>query len=153
VDLFRRLAPEQRSEIAAGTSTRLFGDGEAIVRQGAEGQSMFVVCSGRVSVVLEPDRRQVATIGAGDYFGEMSLLTGEPRTATVLAVGDTTVLELNADLFRSLGSADPRAVEQIGIAAATRRVELHQAREAGKPAPTEVHATLLTRMKQFLGLA
>src|SRR6476646_7396428 len=88
VDLFSRLAPEQRSEIAAGTSTRLFGDAEAIVRQGAEGQSMFVVCSGRVSVVLEPDRRQVATIGAGGYFGEMSLLTGEPRTATVLAVGD-----------------------------------------------------------------
>jgi small-conductance mechanosensitive channel/CRP-like cAMP-binding protein len=154
VDLFDRLTEEQRREVAAATSARVFGNGEAIVRQGAEGQSMFVVCSGSVDVVLEPDRRRIATIEAGSYFGEMSLLTGDPRAATVLAVGDTTVLELDADVFRRLGAADPHAVEQVGLAAVARRVELQKARDSAKTAaPSEEHATLLERMKRFLGIA
>ena len=154
VDLFARLTADQRREIASATTMRMFGDGEAIVRQEQPGQSMFVVCSGRVAIVLEPDRREVATIETGGYFGEMSLLTGDPRTATVVARGDTIVLELDADLFRKLGSADPQAVEQIGVAAIARRAELNQAREAGRTAAvTEVPATIMSRMKKFLGLA
>ena len=114
---------------------------------------MFVVCAGKVDVVLEPDRRRVATIEAGGYFGEMSLLTGEPRTATVLSVGDTTVLELDAAVFRRLGSADPHAIEQVGIAAVARRLELDQARDAAKIAANgEAPATFLGRMKRFLGM-
>jgi hypothetical protein len=152
VDLFAGLTPEQRAEVAAATSSRTFGQGEAVVRQGDPGQSMFVICSGGAAVVLEPERRQVATIGPGGYFGEMSLLTGDPRTATVLAVGDTTVLELNAEVFRRLGAADPGAVEKIGIAAVRRRAELDQVRLSGAAAVSDVPATLLGRMKRFLGL-
>ncbi len=154
VDLFERLTDEQRREVAAATSARVFGHGEAIVRQGSEGQSMFVVCSGKVDVVLEPDRRRVATIESGGYFGEMSLLTGDPRTATVLSVGDTTILELDASVFRRLGAADPHAIEQVGVAAVARRLELDKARDSVKSAvPTDAHATLLGRMKKFLGIA
>ena len=153
VDLFERLTEEQRREVAAATSAQVFGHGEAIVRQGSEGQSMFVVCAGKVDVVLEPDRRHVATIEAGGYFGEMSLLTGEPRTATVLSVGDTTVLELDAAVFRRLGSADPHAIEQVGIAAVARRLELARARDSARIAATgEAPATFLGRMKRFLGM-
>jgi hypothetical protein len=63
------------------------------------------------------------------------------------------VLELDADLFRKLGAADPKAVEQVGIAAAARRAELHAAREAGKPVPADAPASLINRMKQFLRLS
>jgi small-conductance mechanosensitive channel/CRP-like cAMP-binding protein len=154
VDLFERLTEEQRREIAAATSAQVFGNGEAIVRQGSDGESMFVVCSGKVEVVLEPDRRRIATIEAGGYFGEMSLLTGDTRTATVLAVGDTTVLELDAVLFRRLGAVDPEAVEQIGLAAVARRLELDKARDSARVVTSsEAHATLLGRMKRFLGIA
>jgi small-conductance mechanosensitive channel/CRP-like cAMP-binding protein len=153
VDLFSRLTSDQRSEMAAGTVMRLFGDGEAIVRQGAPGESMFIVWSGTAAVVLEPDRRQVAAIEKGGYFGEMSLLTGEPRTASVIARGDTTVLELNADLFRRLGAADPKTVEEIGLAAMRRRAELTQVRDAAQNvAVADVPATFLGRMKKFLRL-
>ena len=153
VDLFERLTEEQRREVAAATSAQVFGHGESIVRQGSEGQSMFVVCAGKVDVVLEPDRRRVATIEAGGYFGEMSLLTGEPRTATVLSVGDTTILELDAAVFRRLGSADPHAIEQVGIAAVARRLELDRARDSARIAATgEAPATFLGRMKRFLGM-
>ena len=71
-----------RSTQVLATMSRMYGDGEAIVRQGDPGHSMFIVGSGRALVVMEPDRREVATIERGGYFGEMSLLTGEPRTAT-----------------------------------------------------------------------
>ena len=153
VDLFSRLTDDQRREIADQTTMRLYGNGEAIVRQAATGASMFVVCSGRAAVVLEPQGTEVATIEKGGYFGEMSLLTGEPRSATVVARGDTVVLELDAEVFRRLGAADPHAVEQIGLAAVTRRIELNQVRDATRQSVVvEPPATFLNRMKQFLGL-
>jgi small-conductance mechanosensitive channel len=153
VDLFSRLNDEQRQQIAAASTMRLYGNGEAIVRQDAPGQSMFIVCSGRVAVVLEPGNREVAAIEKGGYFGEMSLLTGDPRSASVIARGDTVVLELDADVFRALGAADPQAIEQIGIAAMTRRAELTQIRDAAQSTvAVDVPATFLGRMKKFLRL-
>jgi CRP-like cAMP-binding protein len=115
---------------------------------------MFVVGSGRVVVVLEPDRREVATIERGGYFGEMSLLTGDPRTATVLARGDSVVLEIDADVFRNLAAVSPQAVEQVGVAAAARRVELDQMRAAGAgSAVADAPASFLGRMRRFLRLS
>jgi CRP-like cAMP-binding protein len=105
-------------------------------------------------VLLEPDRREVAVIEAGGYFGEMSLLTGDARSASVVARGDTTVLELDAELFRALGAADPKAVEQIGMAAVTRRAQLTQIRESTQnAAAADAPATFLGRMKKFLRLS
>jgi small-conductance mechanosensitive channel len=154
VDLFARLSDEQRREIAASSAVRVYGNGEAIVRQGAAGQSMFIVCGGAAVVVLEPDRREVAVIPNGGYFGEMSLLTGDPRSATVLARGDTSVLELDAEVFRTLGAVDPAAIEQIGVAAITRRAQLNQIRDAAQSAVVaDVRSTFIGRMKKFLGLS
>jgi CRP-like cAMP-binding protein len=153
VDLFSRLSEEQRQEIAAATEIRTFGRGEAIVRQEAPGESMFIVCSGTVAVVLEPGHREVATIEKGGYFGEMSLLSGEPRSATVVARGDVSVLELDAALFRRLAAVDPKAIEDVGVAAMTRRIQLNQVREsAASTAVVEVPATFIARMRKFLRL-
>ena len=123
------------------------------MRQNDPGQSMFIVCSGAAAVLLGPDRREVATIESGGYFGEMSLLTGDARSASVVARGDTTVLELDAELFRRLGAADPKAVEEIGVAAMTRRAQLTQIRDATQTAAVaDAPATFLGRMKKFLRL-
>jgi CRP-like cAMP-binding protein len=151
VDLFARLSTEQRHEMARATTIRTYGNGEPVVRQGEAGDSMFVVASGHVDVVIEPERQIVAGIDAGGYFGEMSLLSGAPRTATVLAVGDTAVLELDADVFRRLAADDPQAVEQVAMAAVTRRIELDKARSTVKATTApEPSATLLGRMRRFL---
>jgi len=153
VDLFARLSEEQRREIAAQSTIRLYGNGEAIVRQAEPGQSMFVVCSGKVAVLLDPGQCEVAVIEKGGYFGEMSLLTGDPRAASVVARGDASVLELDADLFRALGAADPQAVERIALAAVARRAELVELRQAAQQAAVvDAPATLLGRMKKFLRL-
>ena len=153
IPLFETLTEPQRARFAAATELRTYGDGEVIVRQGEPGDSMFVVSSGTVRVVVEPDRREVATIEPGGYFGEMSLMTGEPRSATVVARGETKVLELRADLFRELGAESPQSVEQIAVAAVTRRVELQRVKSAaGASAVADAPATFLARVRRFLGL-
>ena len=154
VDIFQSLNDEQKRSIAAQTAIRMFGDGEVVVRQGESGHTMYVVAAGTVSVVLEPTRQIVKTIEKGGYFGEMSLLTGDPRSATVLARGDAVVLEIDAELFRKLGEESPQAIERIGVAAMTRRGELDEARAAARGAAVaDAPATFLSRMKRFLRLS
>jgi small-conductance mechanosensitive channel/CRP-like cAMP-binding protein len=153
VDLFATLPPEILNQIALSAPMAVYGSGETIVRQGEEGQSMFVVLSGTVNVVLEPSREEVARIDRGGYFGEMSLLTGEPRSATVIAIGDVVVVEIGADLFRRLATAHPEAIEKIGMAAMVRRAGLDQMKSATAEAMTVSTSTLMTRMKKFLRLA
>jgi small-conductance mechanosensitive channel/CRP-like cAMP-binding protein len=153
VDLFATLPPELRNQIARSAPMAVYGSGETVVRQGEDGQSMFIVLSGSVSVVLEPSREELARIQRGGYFGEMSLLTGEPRSATVLAVGDVVVVEIGADLFRRMATVHPEAIEKIGMAAMGRKAGLEQMRTATAEAVTAETTTLMTRMKKFLRLA
>jgi CRP-like cAMP-binding protein len=113
---------------------------------------MFVVLSGEVSVTVGPDRREVARTAAGGYFGEMSLLTGDARTATVVARDDCTVLEIEAGAFRDWVQARPEVIDQLAAAAGQRREELDRARAAGGPAPAAAPVSLRDRMRAFFGL-
>jgi len=114
---------------------------------------MFVVLTGQVRVVLEPSGQEVAVIPTGGFFGEMSLLTGDRRTATVKAVGDVTVLEIAAKNFRELALANPNLLDHISTVVATRRTGLQNARDAAAmvPAP-EAKRNFLARVRQFLTL-
>ena len=153
VDLLASLSGEHRAMIARQSRSLEFGDGEAIVREGEPGDSMYIVASGSVAVVLEASGTTVATIERGGYFGEMSLLTGDPRTASVVAKGDVRVLEIEADVFRQLGDLSAQTVEQVGVAAAARRAELNAARATAKSAAVvEPPANFLARMRRFLHL-
>ena len=151
-DLFAGLPPDIRREIVQAAPLRVFGNGETIVKQGEPGQSMFLISSGAVSVLLEPSRQEVARIERGGYFGEMSLLTGDPRSATVCAVGDVSAMEIDADLFRRIGTIHPGAIEQIAVAAATRRAGLEERRAAGGGGVAVEPSTIVARMRRFLRL-
>jgi CRP-like cAMP-binding protein len=151
VDLFASMTPEQRASVSAQTRQLTFGDGEIVVREGEPGDSMYVIMRGAVAVITGDDRRAFATIGVAGYFGEMSLLTGERRSATVVARGDADLLEITAPVFRELADASPETVERVGIAVATRRTELDGVRASAKTAATvEAPATFLTKMRKFL---
>jgi small-conductance mechanosensitive channel len=152
IDLFSSISPEIRHQIAVSSPMCVYGGGETIVQQGEAGQSMYVILEGTVSVVLEPARNEVARIEAGGYFGEMSLLTGEPRSATVLACGDVAVIEIAADLFRRVGLVHPEAIEKIGMAAVVRRAGLEKLKSESAATVTVETTTLMTRMKKFLHL-
>lgn len=151
VDLFTVVAPESRQALAAASQEHVFAAGEAIVRHNAPGDSMFVVLDGRVRVSLEPSGQEVAVIPAGGFFGEMSMLTGEPRTATVRAVDDARVLEIGAAAFKQLAAADPRLLDHVTTVVAGRQAELDAARENVAAATTpSAPQTLLARMRKYL---
>lgn len=152
IDLFATVDPEVRTEIAESAPLRVFGAGESIVKQGAQAHSMYLILSGSVSVRLEGSHEEVARIDRRGYFGEMSLLTGDPRSATVTAIGDVTAMEIDADLFRRIGHLHPDAIEHFGVAAATRRVGLEQRRSAAGASVAVETSTVIARMRRFLGL-
>ena len=150
--LLTALTPAERMELAAASFERLFGSGEPIVRQGQAGMSAFVIGSGRVCELVGPEERQVAELGPGDYFGEMSLLTGEGRSATVRALVDCRLVEVTADAFRRIALANPSVLDAITTTVAARRAELAVARQ-GAASATSVDAealTLLGRVRRFL---
>lgn len=153
IDLFAPLDRESRHALAKASRHHLFAGGESVVRQGAAGDSMFVVLKGRVRVVLEPSGQEVAMIPAGGFFGEMSMLTGDPRTATVKAVDDVTVLEISASQFRGLAMANPTLLDHVSSIVGSRRTGLEEARaSAAAAAAPEAKHTFLARMRRFLTL-
>ena len=151
VDLFATLPLEARHRLASAARHHLFAAGEAMVRQDAAGDSMFVLLSGSARVSLEPSGQEVAVIPAGGFFGEMSMLTGDRRTATVRAIDDVRALELSAADFRGLAVANPTLLDHISSIVTARRQGLDQARAtAAAAAVPETKQTFLARMRQFL---
>jgi small-conductance mechanosensitive channel len=151
VPVLAALAGEGQRTLAQGAAERLFGDGEVIVHEGDPGGSMFIVCRGQVTVTIA-NGREVARTSKGGYFGEMSLLTGEPRSATVTALGDCTVLEISADTFKEYVTAHPEVIEHLASAAAERRRELDHSRAAAAVTSAETRLSLAGRMRKFFGL-
>ncbi len=100
------------SEEALG---RVYRDGEVIVRQGDSGECMYVVQAGQVEVLHEQDGRQVrlAVQGEGDFFGEMSLIEREVRSATVRALGEARVLTIDQRTFLRRVHEDPSLAYRI----------------------------------------
>lgn len=155
VEIFSPLTEPDRYELASTAFERLYGDGQTIVRQGDPGSSMFVICEGRARVTIDPGGQEVARIEPGGYFGEMSLLTGEPRSATVSALGDCLVLEITAEVFRRVLMSHPAVVEQIGLAVEARRAGLERTRLEASVATAAVGESargFLSRIQQFLRL-
>jgi CRP-like cAMP-binding protein len=154
VELFGALSPGERSRLAVAADARLFGPGEVIVRQGQPGASLFIVHAGSVRVTLEAGG-EVAKLGALDVFGEMSLLTGDPRTATVTAASDCVLVEIEADAFRQVVLGNPAAVEAISLMVLERRAGLDRARadaEEQRAALKAQSRSLLERVRVFLRL-
>lgn len=148
------LDADARSQLAASARPRFYGAGEVLVRQGATGRTCFVVARGEVRVSIAPDDREVARLRPGDVFGEMSWLTGEPRSATVTASCDTVVFELDDTTLRQLASGSPRVLETLAEAVSRRRSELQAISSDTSRSLTAVEppATLVERMRRFLRL-
>ena len=154
IDLFAQLDSDECVRLAEGCQELLFGSGERIVRQGVAGASMFVVLDGGARVSLEPSGQEVAVIAKGGFFGEMSMLTGEPRSATVTATGDAVLLEITAERFRELALRRAGLVEHVSELVSARRLGLAEAQAAADEAQTSVpgRLSLLQRIQKFLEL-
>src|SRR3989440_1109861 len=154
VDIFAPLSNDELRQLAEATVTHVFAPGETLIRAGDEGSSMFVVHSGKVSVRVS-DRagpRKVAELTEGNFFGEMALFTGEPRTANVVAMEETEVLEIGHAAMKLLFDTNPSLAESISLTIAERQADL--ARGSERAAQTSLHETegLLASIKRFFGL-
>lgn len=154
VEILAGLTDDQRGRLAAASRPVLFAAGETIVKEGDAGASMFVLIAGEASVRLAETEGEVARLREGAVFGEMSLLTGDARSATVVAEQDCQLLEIGADAFRRVVLTDAAIVERIASAVANRRAELeqHRATRAHAAVVEETPQTLAARVRKFLGL-
>jgi CRP-like cAMP-binding protein len=152
VPVLAGLGEEAHAALARAASERLYADGETIVSEGDAGSSMFIVRGGAVVITVGPDAREVAVTQAGGYFGEMSLLTGQPRSATVTARGDCRVLQIAAAEFRAYVQSHPEVIDQMAASAALRQKELDETRAMAGPGATAERVTLARRMRRFFGL-
>lgn len=100
VPLFATLGEEMLHSVAAATEEVTFAAAEQVLAAGNMGRSLYIVAEGQVRV--RQDGRLLAELGVGEFFGEMALLTPEPRMASVTAVSFTRLLRLNRDVFSQL---------------------------------------------------
>lgn len=120
------LTADELDALTAGTRGVEFDRGVAIIRERAAGDSLFIVMQGSVTVSIRDAGmdRLVATLREGDIFGEMSLLTGAPRAATVVAQTPVVALEIDRSAMRPLLDAEPSLSERFAEMLEKRRVEL-----------------------------
>ena len=111
VSLFSDVSDKDLRSIAASMRRRTFEAGERIVAEGEGGVGFFFVETGTAAVSV--DGRQVATLGAGDHFGEIALLSGAERTATVAAQSDIVVWGMPAWNFRPLVREQPSVTMKL----------------------------------------
>lgn len=102
-----------------------FGQGEKLIEQGQDGESMFILVEGQASVTVERNGvfTQVASLSSGDCFGEMSLLTGEKRSATVIATRDCEVVEIEKPVVAKSLKSNPELLNKLSELLAQRQME------------------------------
>ncbi len=154
VSVFAPLSETELSKLAEASVSRIFAPNEAIVRKGQEGKSMFVIVRGSVKVQI-PDgaiQRTINNLGAGDFFGEMSLLTGEPRTATVIADDETEVLQIRKNAIKPIFEQNPELMKLVGEIVMDRRSRLQTKAETDLEETAENDKGMLSSLKKFFGI-
>jgi small-conductance mechanosensitive channel len=153
VDIFAPLSADETGMLAQAAVSHVFAPGETVIRAGEPGSSMFVVHNGRVRVQINENGRPrtIATLNEGDFFGEMALFTGEPRTANVIALEETEVLEIGHAAMKTVFDTNPDLVESLSFIMSERRQGL-AAQTDPSATPTE-SAGILSAIKRFFGLA
>src|SRR5437667_7300263 len=157
--LFECLSDEQLDHLIKQARLNIFGRGEPVIEEGSPGDSMFVLLRGEANVLVSKNGStiQVATLSAGDCFGEMSLLTGEPRSATVRADRDCYVMEIGKPTMAEVLRGAPSCLEQLSHLLAERKMETegilkeaHTDEQVLKQ--RQYTATFLNRLRTFFEL-
>jgi putative ABC transport system ATP-binding protein len=99
IDLFKTLTPRQLTDVAEHMTKRHYTAGETIIREGEPGEEFFLISEGEVDVVRAD--HEVARLGSGDFFGEVALISGEARNATVVAISDVDTYVLGKNDFET----------------------------------------------------
>ncbi|HOW89463.1 MAG TPA: cyclic nucleotide-binding domain-containing protein, partial [Elusimicrobiales bacterium] len=132
--VFGVLSDAERDLLAGKLIPTPFAAGEVITRQGAVADWLYMIYEGNAEVRVHSGNsgayRAVKTLGPGDFLGEMGLFTGEPRSATAVAVSDVRCYRLDREGFGDVLSSRPEIAEAIALMLAKRRLELEEAKGA-----------------------
>jgi small-conductance mechanosensitive channel/CRP-like cAMP-binding protein len=157
VDFLAVLPEEAQRRLAQASVTRLYVDGEPIVKQGERSAEMFVVESGEVVVQLGD--AVLARLGPGKFFGEMALMTGEPRNATVRAQGPCRLIVIDAPSMRAVLESAPELAVHISRVITERQAALEEEEAAAsmrgsraRSSTEERSSMLLDRIREFFSL-
>jgi small-conductance mechanosensitive channel/CRP-like cAMP-binding protein len=159
VEFLRTLHEDERALIAERLLYALFAPGETITKQGAVAHWLYIIVSGvaEVRIRIEGQDRAVAKIQAPGFVGEMGLMTGEPRTATVVALTEVECYRLDKEAFNKIMADRPEIAKDISSLLAARNVELQAVREdldadAKQRALEAEHRRMLGTIRRFFGL-
>jgi small-conductance mechanosensitive channel/CRP-like cAMP-binding protein len=157
VDFLRVLSEEQRHRLAEASRIHVYGPGERIVIEGEATTEMFIVKRGTVSILRGKDGSpaHVATLGPGEFFGEMALMTGELRNATVRAEMPTKLISVDHAAIKTVLEEAPELATLISRVISERQAE-HAAKSIGKQEAASVveeqSSQLVGRIKKFFAL-
>lgn len=150
------LSPAQLRQLVGESAVLSFAPGEGIIQQDEPGASLFLLVRGRVEVRIRRDGHVVAVakLGAGECFGEMSLLAGEPRSATVVTLTEVEAVEIPKPAFASLVRANPDILGRLSeLLAQRQQFNAHQAVPAGSQAASEhSHHRIRAKLRAFFEL-
>jgi small-conductance mechanosensitive channel/CRP-like cAMP-binding protein len=131
VELFREMNDDERRKLAERLRFAPFMKGELMTRQGAQAHWLYIITKGSGEVIVSTDAgvcKTVAILHAGDFFGEMSLLTGEPRSASLKALEDSECYRLDRNAFQDILHDRPEIAHYLSELLARRKVELEAVR-------------------------
>lgn len=154
VDLFADLDDQEMKLLAEQLFERSFAEATEVVRHGEEGDSMYVLVEGLLHVYAPTDNGHdvlVAQLEPGDFFGEMSLLTGEPRSATVRSATSSVVYEITKEHLTVLLDRRPEIAEEIARIVAERRMRTAAQQEAANKPEGEHEEEARGFAQQLLG--
>jgi CRP-like cAMP-binding protein len=159
--LFAPLSEEEKRKLAASAGDLYLAHGQVLFRQGDAGDSLYVIRNGEVDVLVKQAggaEAKVATLGPGNFFGEMAALTGEPRSATIRATGELSCVRISKADLSAIFAADPSIMTKISQLHAERYAQLKARQQAAPDAGAHAEAvkteqtTFLGRMARFFGM-
>jgi ATP-binding cassette subfamily B protein len=136
--VFAPLAPQEIRNLLNSMQVKEYAPGEAIIREGESGDAFYILRSGSAEVIKESDGRKVLNrLKAGDSFGELALLTGQTRAASIITKEPSSVFRLEKGEFERIVAASPKFKDAIvSVASGYSRASLHLDEEIAEPAPS-----------------
>lgn len=160
VDLFEGLTAAELALLAERLKPAPFSRGDVVTQQGTRADWLYILVSGSVDVFVENgehERAKVAELGPGSVFGEMGLMTGEPRAATIVARTQVDSYRLDKESFRDLIASRPEVADHISALLTKRRAEIdatlrHLDEDAHAAWAASTHRDIRRRIRSFFGI-
>lgn len=150
ISIFKPFSNEDKAYISKRMKSHYFRPEQEVVRQGDDGDSLFIIAEGALSIRVlsrSGDKDiEVARLGTGNFVGEMALLTGEPRTATIVAISDTHLFEITKEHIYPLIKRQPEISRRLSEVLTKRKIDMEEKKDENEAKKIDKE----TLAKQFL---